>query len=729
MNSIKLYGLIILLAVTLCGCKEEYNPSTTLQPSLTGRFLKVSQTTFNHLSSDSFKDEFSVDCSEASWKFNLASDWFTVSPTSGNSSSKISLEGKENSSTEARTEIFYLVSDDAGWNYQKSLSVSQGGLDASLTVEPTEVSFKGAGEKKNVLIIANCEWRAVCSQEWVALDVIDSNELSISASPNPSDSYREAVVYVNYGENKTVSVAITQFPAEISASDAVLKFSNHASKYSIDVDSEIDWSAEASESWISVNPAYGSTGKTKVSIEVAPNATVNDREGYVAFKTGEYERFQIAIKQEGLFIEADSEITFRSSESSQNIEIKCNTDWEVLSSPDWLSFSLTKGNGNSTITVTASENKSSDSRKGTVEIGQKGLTLSCTVEVTQLGRTLETGQALLEFDDRGGVQTFELLSDGVWSSICSEDWFSATPVSGVGDDLISVSVEENTGENEREGKIIYTFGNQTSEVIVNQSGKYFNIDNDTFKFGSKGGSHTISLSTNEQWKAEITDDVDWVTLSAASGIGGAEITVTANDNPSVNSRSAEILITPENSQAVKITITQSARYLRVSAENITFFSDGGTSSFISIDTDGEYEISSDASWFDINQENESGFTVSTNAYKLPETREGKITIFLTDLEEGSLSLEIPVIQIGEGCSFVLDGYSEDDDWNDFGNTTISFSIDGYSVDQDWNTKYQSKIIINITGYKEEENWNTKEEENFDFSKDDFSSEEDWNDKI
>lgn len=726
MNIVKFTLPAFIFSGILFGCKEEFDSASQLRPSLTGIYLKASQTNFNHVSTALFTDNFNVECSSTSWQFTTLPNWIMIDPASGNTSSSIVLRGDENKSTEARTSIFYLESINSSENLSKTLSVSQGAVESSLMVEPSELALKGNGDTMSILVIANCTWNAKCQQEWVTLNVVDSNELSITADANPSDQYRQATIYINYGENKTIPVSITQYPADISSSDVTLKYSNVASKYDVIITAEIDWTAVVSDSWIVVNPASGSEGETHISIEVAPNTSVNNRTGYVAFKTGNYERFQIQIEQEGLYIETIDELNFRAIENSLSFEVKSNTEWDILSAPNWLSFSKIKGYGNEEITVSAAENPNLEQRSGTIEIGQRGLTLKCEISVTQSGMTLSSDSSLLEFSDKGGQQTFEIQSDGAWSSFCSSDWFNASPISGNGDTTITVTAEENISNDDRNGTISYSFGNQSTEVLIHQTGKYFNIDNKAFEFDSHGGSHTISLSTNESWSVHIVDDADWLSLSSTSGEGDEEITLTVNDNPSVNPRSSEIIITPTHSQEIRITVNQKARYLNVSSESILFYSEGGTSEFISISSDGTYEIHGDSEWLTITEVDEAGFTVTVEPYKQPETRTGKITISLINLEEGSLNLELSVIQIGEGCSFIVDGYPEDSDWSDFGNSSLTFTITGFTSDQNWDTQYESKIVISITGYKDDENWNTKEKEDFDFEIENYSQEKEWN---
>ena len=727
MNILKFTLSILVFSGILVGCKEDFDPASQLRPSLTGVFLKASQTNFNHTSPVAFTDNFNVECSNTSWQFSSLPDWLMIKPASGDTSSAIVMNGNENTSTEARTSLFYLESTGIQDNLKKPLSVSQNGVESSLTVEPTELSLKGKGDTATLLVIANCSWSAKCQQDWITVNTIDSNELSVTADANPSDTYREGTLYITYGENKTVPVSITQYPANISSTDATLTFSNAASKYDVAITSEIDWNAIVSDSWIMVNPPSGEKGETHISIEVTPNTSVNNRIGYVAFKTGDYERFQIRIEQEGIYIQSVDELLFRSVENSQTLEVKSNTDWEILSFPEWLSVSKKKGSGTEQITVTAAENPELEQRIGTIEIGQRGLTLKCEVKVIQSGRTLSAGTALLEFSDKGGQQTFDIISDGSWTSVCSDEWFNSSPLSGSGDTAVTVTVEENTGYGDRSGSISYSFGNQSTKVFIHQTGKYFNIDSEAFDFSSRGGSHKISLSTNEKWTVDLSENADWLIVSPTSGEGDAELTVIVSDNPSVNDRTADIIINPENSQAISINVSQAPRYLKISSESIMFFSEGGSSEYISIDTDGTYEITSEGSWFRVNQDNGAGFTVIADSYKQPETRTGKVTVSLTDLEEGALSLEISVIQIGEGCSFIVDGYTDDQDWNELGNSVLSFSIVGYTADKSWDSTRHPSVKILIEGYTGDDDWNTTENSDIDISIDRFDSNtESWN---
>lgn len=697
--------LSLLLFFGISSCKDDYYEFEDLTPSLSPYFLWLSQTDFEHSSCSEFSFDFYLESYESAWKFSDVANWIKLTPSSGASSTSVILNGEENKFAEARTAIFYLESNESGWNYSRPMSVSQGKAIASLSIDKYLIYLGGAAGTEQVNVTSNCKWTSKCSDSWVSMSSdLTNGILSISVEANPLNSYRTSTVYVNYGEGKVEYIRLEQSPAEVFLSEYTLRYENVASKYSITIDSEMDWTSRVSDSWIQVTPPSGKTGKTEVSIEVAPNTSTRSRTGSVTIMTGTTQKRQITIVQKGIYIEADEKIEFTSMEESKTLKISSNTEWAVQTAPDWLTLSKAEGSGSLEISVKSAENPNTTSRTGEITIGQQGLDLKCTVKVTQLGKKLSLESTLLDFSEKAEQKSFNLFSDAKWTSSLSASWFSATPLSGKGDAVINVSVEENKTTDERTGVITYSYAGKTADVNVYQLAKYMTIDNNAFDFDSKGGSHIIELSTNDNWTAEIEHQVPWIKLSKMSGSGSATITLTVADNPSVNARSTAIVINTDYSQSIRILVSQQPRYFSVNTQSIQFFANGGTSDIVTISTDGAYEIKSDVSWFTINKVADT-FTVCATKNTANETRNGKITIYLTDLKEGSLSAELSVVQAGNGGSFIIDGYTEDKDWDYIGDGSLIITINGYTSDKNWNESFGGKLTIKITGYTTDENWN------------------------
>lgn len=722
------YTIMMICILAIGGCTDDFQSDGSLQPSLSPYYLSVSTIEFNRYNASAFSDSFEVESYRTPWKFSSVANWITLSPQSGSSSASIQMNVEENfSATSARTAIFYLESAVPDWSYSKAISVSQTKGNPMLSVETDYVSFSGSASEKEISIEANCEWSASTTSSWISLEEkVEAGKLTIKVASNPYEIERIGYIQLVYGSYQSYQIKVAQAPASVSASDLSLTFDNVASLYNIIIDSETEWSAAASESWIQVSPDHGNSGKTEVTIEVAPNSSIIERYGSVEIKTGTTVRLQISVLQKGLYVEAVSRIDFPSSPSSQTLQITSNTEWEVLSYPDWLTLSQTSGNGNGEIIVTTLDNPNTSFRNGDIEIGRTGTIMKTLVHVHQAGKYLGADERVYEFSDKGGEMTFNLQSDAEWSSSKSADWFSATPESGKGDAVITLKVEENTTDEERIGTIEYHFADSSTSFQVHQLAKYMTIDNKTFEFESKGGKHIIELATNDAWTAEIEGDASWLKLSETAGTGDANITLTAEDNATLKSRSAVVVINTKNSQSVRIIVSQKPRYLSISTESIMFFAKGGTSELISIDTDGTYDISSDASWFTVNKNNDNTFTVTATKNGSPEVRRGTITITMTDLSEGSLSLEIAVIQAGDGGSFIINGYPADKDWNYNGDNNIIISINGYGSDKNWDEERKETITVTIEGYEIDKNWDDPFGSTMTVKITGFSSDKDWN---
>lgn len=699
MKKTLLYFFACLSLTVATGCNDEFDKEGGFSPSLSAHYLRPSELRFESTTASAFSRTFTVESFETPWRFSEVADWLSLSPSTGSGSTSVTLSVEENGDADnGRTAIFYLQSADPGWNFERAMSVTQGKAEPWLRVEEPTIVFGGMAGEQTVGVVSNCEWTATCGEEWVTLSAdVKSGQLTVGVGVNPSGDYRQATVYLSYGNGRQAILEIRQSPTELTASAYRLEYENAASKYDVTIDSESDWSSRVSDSWISVSPSSGRAGRTPVAIEVAPNTSVSSRSGYVSLIAGGEERIQIEIVQKGIYIEAPERLTFTSVEESRTLSLRSNTNWSVASKPSWITLSKESGTGNSEITVSATDNPSTAQRTGEIVFEQSGLSIQCRVEVVQAGKSFSASAGLIEFSPKSGQQMFDLITDASWSSSKTGNWFDMTPVSGHGNATIRVSAEENRTMDDRNGRIDYVYGDKTATVNVHQLAQYLTIEDRAFEFGSTGGSHRIELSTSDEWTAETEGDAAWLGLSKKSGNGNAEIVVTADDNPSVNGRTSAVVIRPKYAQSVRIVITQKPRHLSVSSQSIQFFADGGTSGPVAIDTDGRFEIKSDASWFTVDRGAGNTFTVTAAQNSTGDTRTGKITISLTDLKEGSLALELTVMQAAKGGSFIVGGYPEDSDWSDAGQGRLTITITGYTSDKNWNSYGRGALKVKAVG--------------------------------
>ncbi|MDE6791947.1 MAG: hypothetical protein K2J48_02525, partial [Muribaculaceae bacterium] len=655
MQAIKTNLLLFLTALlTFAGCTDDFDNSSGIVPSLEPRYLTISQTSFGSSLPDAFSDYAYVRSMQTPWKFTGVPAWFSVKPSSGTTDAEITLTAEENTSADnARTSIFYLESTLPEWKLSKPLTVSQGVAKPGVSIPVTAIEFGGSGATESLEISANCQWKAIYDAGWITVTP-GVNSLSVTAVANPTANYRQATIAIMTSDERTTLATIqaTQAPAKVEASATTLTFENVASSYELDLNAEADWTSEVSASWIQISPDNGPKGATKVNVEVSPNTSVSQRTGYVTFSTGTAKKLEIKIVQKGIYIDvSEYSLRFSSLSSEQKLKVSSNTSWEVQSLPDWLKVTPASGNGDTEVSVRVEENLSSASRSGEIVFGQEGLSLSSSVGITQAGKTVTPEADHLEFSDKASSRTFTIGGDAPWKASTEDDWITLSPVAGTGAGSITGAGTENPTTLPRRGKITISFLDREIIIEVTQEAKYINVEAASFNYPSTGGTNLLNVSTNDTWVLKKETAAPWLIISPESGSGEMDVTITAEDNPSVNPRSCIVTLDTQYLQDVEFTISQKARYLTLSAQNILFFTKGGTSDPITVETDGKYAVTTEASWIEINRTTENTFTVTAAENTTEEIRRAVVTVALTDLKEGKLVVEIPVMQYTNGSSF------------------------------------------------------------------------------
>jgi hypothetical protein len=171
-------------------------------------------------------------------------------------------------------------------------------------------------------------------------------------------------------------------PPVLTASAARLNFPADGSTHSIEVATNVSWTAVASAPWLSVSPASGTGDGTVVGVRVtashnggaARSATVK-LEG-----SGLEHIISITQSQAGRLTVSASSLGFTSDGGTESVSVTSDSYWTASSDASWLSVSPSSGSGDGTVSVGASVNTGSE-RTATVTLKADGVTR--TIEVTQ----------------------------------------------------------------------------------------------------------------------------------------------------------------------------------------------------------------------------------------------------------------------------------------------------------------------------------------------------------
>ena len=741
-----IYKLLSLISFLIFfGCEEHINKE--VDPSLIPRNLNISRIKITAPSSEVYTTHLSVASVNSAWKFEGIPSWLSMEPYCGNSSAPVTVSFTKNLSADTSRYAVILFKDDMDeWDYKQTFTASQPQAIPYLKLSTDSLRVSGAAREYRIDVLSNASWRVEESCTWISTEVMDS-ALYLNIQVNNTGEYRETDIYVFAAAECMEIIHVAQATAHAMVEEKVLTFSNQATTAKFSIISESDWYATTSSSWLQITPEKGLAGTMEVTVDAAPNANVAERRGYITFNSRTTsELLTMEIVQKGLYVERNkSVLSFEAKESSMDLQINSNVEWEITSIPQWASSSTCKGSGDASISISVEDNPSVYQRTGILRIESPGLNLSTSVVLKQEGKTFNIGTTILEFSDKESINAIDITTDGTWVAQCSAEWLTLSPYSASGTSLLEISVTENIGDSERMAIVSITMSDKTIELVVRQQGKYLSMNNNQLVFPTKGGAINLHVATNDKWEALLKGNANWLKLSATEGEGAIDMVLSATDNASVNERNEVVSVIAKHGLSVELPVKQEARRLSVSASDVLFFSRGGTSEVITIHTNGEYRMSQVGDWFAVSRTGDS-FTVKALKNETKRNREGSITFTIIDLIEGTYAVTIPVVQVREGCSFTLLGFGDDDshnnssgegnftgdsfevdlDWNSSGSNAFAVKLVDFVADSNWDAIDNNAFTVAITGYREEGDWGSNNSSDPSLDKEDFVDDENWN---
>jgi hypothetical protein len=286
-------------------------------------------------------------------------------------------------------------------------------------------------------------------------------------------------------------------------------------------------------------------------------------------------------------------------------------------------------------------------------------------------------------------------------------------------------VTETQSYDERFGNIKYSVSDKEIVVDVHQLAKYFTITDSVFNYSSKGGSTNLSFFSNEAWSIQKENKAEWIIVSDTLGKGDGNVTITIVDNLTLNDRKENLLLKTSVGQIIKIAVTQDARYLRTDTKSLSYFATGGKD-IVKIETDAVYKIESSDAWIEIEELSNDSWEISVPKNTEPVIRQGKITMQVTDLKEGELIIEIPVIQTYEGGIYIDKSFETEIGWDVTSGDSLSIKITSFSASSNWDSQNKNTVIINKGGYPTDSIYDSAKGNVFIINKSEYENENEWN---
>lgn len=642
MKKILLYITVLLFVIS---CSEsEYNG--TRRPSLNRRYLSVPTNTL-FFDAQSSTQKLSIESDQTEWKIDVPADWVAVNPTSGNNSMSVDFSTQLNSSAdESRVCVATVASNVGDWNRSFPITITQGKNSPYLTIQEDYFNISAVKQLVSVNINTNTEYTIEnTGSSWLHIEASTFNEVKFNADENNTGEDRIAMLTLKSKLYKGISTTfyVRQKIANISSTKETLNFGHSASSQSIEIESEVSWTASYT-SWLSVSPKSGNAGKTQVTVSVPNNASVNNRYGSVYFKIAGNNNIEVPVMQEGVALNVSpSNVTFTSFGENQSLTVVSNDTWTVTSKPEWVSIDKSSGEGNATIKVSTTENNTTSERSGKIIISTDDGVISKTISVKQEAKVVDYGDASLNFNYNASSQSISFTTDGNWSLTKNAEWFSVDKTSGSGNATLKITVEENNTTEKREGQISLLIADKPFTITIHQDCKYVTLSSSAFTFSADAGSTKVSVGSNTTWNAKVIEGSEWLSVTPTSGTNNADLTIKTTENKTVSNRTGKIEIEIPNVHTYIIDITQNRRFIKTDMASVDFLPSGGQISF-NVITDGTYEVSRIGDWFGFVKSGDC-ITVVAQENSSGKTRSGAITLTMTNLEGGNYSKIIPIKQL------------------------------------------------------------------------------------
>lgn len=272
------------------------------------------------------------------WRVTETLDWISLNMNNGDGVGVVFVVASANG---GNTRSGVIVVEDVVTKEKYDVYVSQVGTTSvrNFSINPTSIDAPADGGVYTVTINyenRNGDYVGVESdlEHTDLLWIGDVATLSVTVPNNPTHS--DKVFNITFTSSMgDVILTINQEGLEetLTTDKTMIDSDMNGDSNNVSVNSNVPWYIETSVSWITVNPSSGD-GKMDVSIITEKNPTVEDRTGYVYFKSVETNAILATIKvtQEKL-VEVitinPSSIVFDSEGGTATITITSNTTWRI----------------------------------------------------------------------------------------------------------------------------------------------------------------------------------------------------------------------------------------------------------------------------------------------------------------------------------------------------------------------------------------------------------------
>jgi hypothetical protein len=305
------------------------------------------------------------------WSAISNNAWITIhSPASGSGNGVVSYSVEPNQTTQARTGTISIAG-------AVTFVIEQEGKSCHYTLSEQSINIDSNGGQFSVSVSTenDCQWSAISNDNWI---IINSNSQEVgdglvqfSVQENTDSEMRTGSMTISNQTFTVVQKGKAQCVYQLSENTKEIDESGGEFSVSVLATDECNWDATSNANWIHIKSGSSGKGDGTITYSVDKNQTTTQRTGSITVADQ-----TLTIKQSYLdchYTLGEKTNQVDSAQGQYSVEVfsqnSCN--WNVDTSAGWINIlSGHSGIGNGVVTYTVSENTSSSSRTGIINIEQ-----------------------------------------------------------------------------------------------------------------------------------------------------------------------------------------------------------------------------------------------------------------------------------------------------------------------------------------------------------------------
>ncbi len=362
--------------------------------------------------------------------------------------------------------------------------------------EETDISpeFEADGGTSLVEFTSSHDWTASANQSWITLSrksgTPQKTYFNITVSKNSSTSKRTGTITIT-ADNKSYKINVSQQGAEkvvfefSSDTDTAPEFEAEGGTSKVSFTTSHDWTASASQSWISLSRKSGTPSTANFTITVDENTTTSERTGVVTI-TSNGKSYKVNVSQSGknedIFKLSPTTGTISSEGGEIILTLKHDVDVDYIKfgifdengdEVDWIELIDTRTNSLDLV-FSVAKNTTTHERVGIIVLYDSKNDKEQSSIITQNGTestfkfTNDTDTSP-EFEAKGGTSKVSFTTSHDWTASVDKSWITLSRKSGTPSTAsFTITVSKNTTTSPRTGVVTIVSNNQSYKINVSQ---------------------------------------------------------------------------------------------------------------------------------------------------------------------------------------------------------------------------------------------------------------------